>query len=218
MSDIELKLYRIPAILIALTIHELAHGWVALKLGDTTARDAGRLTLNPLSHLDLFGTLMLLFGPFGWAKPVPVNGYNLKNPKRDLLYISLAGPVSNIVLAILFGVLTHLTASFAPGLFNIPFVAFFLQLSVLINIGLAFFNLLPIPPLDGSKVAAGLLPNSYLRGYLNVSKHLPMVFIVLLVAEWAVPGISILSRVLNPLFIPFYYFWVRVIGVITTIF
>src|SRR4030042_605671 len=101
MTEQQLLLIRIPAILIALTIHEYAHGYVAWLKGDNTAKAAGRLTFNPLAHLDLFGTLMLFFGPFGWAKPVPVNPMNLDNPKKDMIYVGAAGPVSNIVLPIL---------------------------------------------------------------------------------------------------------------------
>lgn len=108
----ELFILRIPAILFALTIHEFAHGWVALRFGDTTAQDQGRLTLNPFAHLDFFGTAMLLFGPFGWAKPVPVNGYNFKEPKKGILFVSLAGPLSNIISAFLFGYLLRLMAHF----------------------------------------------------------------------------------------------------------
>ncbi|KMQ52142.1 membrane metalloprotease [Chitinispirillum alkaliphilum] len=215
MTEFEKILYRLPAILIALTIHELAHGWVAYKLGDSTAKDSGRLTLNPLSHLDPLGTIMLIFSPFGWAKPVPVNGYNLKNPKRDLLYISAAGPVSNIILAVTFGVILHLISSNAPQLLNYPIISISLHLGVMINLGLAFFNLLPMPPLDGSKIMMGILPNRYLPGYINISKHVPAVFITLIVAEWAIPGINIFSRIINPLFIPFYYFWMEVITTIT---
>jgi Zn-dependent protease len=169
----ELWILRIPAILLALTIHEYAHGWMALKLGDTTARDAGRLTLNPLAHLDILGAVMLLVGPFGWAKPVPVNGYNLKNPKRDLLLVSLAGPASNVIIALLFGYAMRFLPMSFPALANVPHLTNFVTLSIMINLGISFFNLLPIPPLDGSKILLGLLPDIMIPGYLEKSKHVP---------------------------------------------
>ena len=103
MRSLEEILISAPAILIALTVHEYSHAYIAHKKGDDTAKRAGRLTFNPLVHLDLFGTLMLLWGPFGWAKPVPVNPLNYDNPKRDDIYVSAAGPISNILLALLFG-------------------------------------------------------------------------------------------------------------------
>jgi Zn-dependent protease len=127
-------LIRIPAILIALTIHEFAHGYIAWRFGDPTARNAGRLTLNPLGHLDIFGTIMLFFGPFGWAKPVPVNPYYFTNPKRDNLLVSLAGPASNIVLALAFG----WTLRLLPASLMTPGLLLFFQFCIGINIGIAF--------------------------------------------------------------------------------
>ncbi len=201
---------RFPAILLALTFHEFAHGWIALKLGDTTARDSGRLTLNPVSHLDIFGTIMLLIGPFGWAKPVPVNSYNLKNPKRDLLFISLAGPVSNIILALILGYLLRLIIIYNPSLANLQHLGDFLSLSILINIGISFFNLIPIPPLDGSKILLGIMPNSWIPGYLDKSRYLPAIFMGLLIIEWGF-HIPIFSRIMYPLYIPYNNFWHSVI-------
>jgi Zn-dependent protease len=207
----EYFILRIPAILIALTIHEYAHGLIALRLGDPTARDAGRLTLNPLSHLDIFGTAMLLLGPFGWAKPVPVNGYNFANPKRGTVLVSLAGPASNIALAILFGYLMRLLM-IVPGTGDFAHSNFsdFLQLCVAINIGIAFFNLLPVPPLDGSNILAGLLPNHLLPAYFNKMRYVPTIFMVLLMAEWGL-HIRIFSVIMNPLYKPFAALWYFVI-------
>lgn len=194
---------RFPVILIALTFHEYAHGWVAWKLGDNTARNEGRLTLNPISHLDLFGTLMLLAGPFGWAKPVPVNSYYFRNPKRDILLVSLAGPVSNIILAFIFGYTFRYIAMNNPGLIaQGDYLNQFLQLAILINIGIAFFNMIPVPPLDGSKILIGLLPNKWIPGYIEKSRHLPIVFMVLLIAEWGLK-IPLFSTIINPFYIPF---------------
>jgi Zn-dependent protease len=200
-----LFILRFPVILIALTFHEFAHGWVALKLGDSTASDEGRLTLNPVSHLDIFGTIMLLLGPFGWAKPVPVNPRNFINPKRDLLLVSLAGPVSNIILALLFGYSMRVVMSYYPSLLS-EHLNYFLQLSILINIGIAFFNLIPIPPLDGSKILMGLLPNSWIPGYLEKSRYLPTIFMGLLIVEWGL-HVPVFSTLLNPFYHPFNDFW-----------
>jgi Zn-dependent protease len=198
----EYMILRIPAILLALTIHECAHGWVAYRFGDHTAYDAGRLTLNPFAHLDVFGTLMLLFGPFGWAKPVPVDPRYFSNPKKGILLVSAAGPLSNIILALLFGYTLRILAAVYPALAVNHYLLKFLTLSMLINTGIAFFNLLPVPPLDGSKILLGLLPDKAIPGYLEKSRYVPTIFMVLLLLEWAV-HIPIFSRLIYPLFIPF---------------
>jgi Zn-dependent protease len=203
----EVFILRIPAILLALTVHEVAHGWAALKLGDSTARDHGRVTLNPIAHLDPLGTLMLMTGLFGWAKPVPVNGYNLRSPKRDIMIISLAGPLSNILQAILFGLTIRGLAAFSPGYFETVVgrhILMFLILAFSINCGLAFFNLLPLYPLDGSKVLAGLLPDKHIPAYMRATRHaLPIIFG--LVIFGAFTGNNILSSILGPIFKPFMY-------------
>lgn len=152
----------IPPILLALTFHEYAHAWVADRLGDPTARYMGRKTLNPLAHLDLLGTVMIFLVHFGWAKPVPVNPANLKNPRRDMLWISAAGPGMNMLLAAISGLLLrwmmgHRGLSGMTGLAGQEMLQM-LYLSLYINLALAVFNLIPIPPLDGSKILAGLLP------------------------------------------------------------
>jgi Zn-dependent protease len=199
-------LLRSPGILIGITIHEYAHGLVALWRGDTTARQAGRLSLNPLAHLDLLGTLMLVFGPFGWAKPVPVNYYNLNKPKRDMIWVSLAGPISNIICAGIIGLIISfwnpLLLDFSTG----RYIFLILKIAFQINIGLSFFNLLPIPPLDGSNILIGFLPQSKISGYLNLMRRVPMIFLVCIFMEWAL-HVPIISRILNPLFIPYYSFW-----------
>ena len=151
----------IPAILLALTVHEYAHGMTAYRLGDPTAKNMGRLTLNPLAHLDLVGTLALLIVHFGWAKPVPVNPYYFSNPRRDMIWVSLAGPASNIMLAFVAGLVQNfLIDSGIIHFMSVPHIM--LSFLVFINLMLAFFNLIPIPPLDGSKIVAGLLPIQYL--------------------------------------------------------
>ncbi len=153
MSDLVFFLF----IIIGAIIHEYAHGWTADKLGDPTARNAGRLTLNPLAHIDLFGTIILPFlmvlsfgSAFGYAKPVPYNPYNLKNQKTDPALIGVAGPLSNLLLALIFALIIRLSPYTTLNLI--------LSLGVLANLALLIFNLIPIPPLDGSKLLYALLP------------------------------------------------------------
>lgn len=145
-------MFLVPAILIGLAVHEFAHACVADRLGDRTARALGRLTLNPLVHIDILGLILLFIAGFGWAKPVPVNPYNFRgNIKQGMLLVSLAGPVSNFLLACLAAVLLAVLGA------N-PVLSTLLKTMIYINVVLAVFNLIPIPPLDGSKVLAGLLP------------------------------------------------------------
>lgn len=139
-----------------LTFHEFAHGWVADRLGDRTARYQGRLTLNPLAHIDPVGFLMLVFFRFGWAKPVPVNPYNLRgDPARGMLLVALAGPAANLLVALIAAILL---GTGLAGLIPHEYWYYLLLLTVQINVVLAVFNLIPVPPLDGSKILAGLLP------------------------------------------------------------
>jgi Zn-dependent protease len=151
-----------PVILLAVILHEVAHGWVADRLGDPTAAEHGRLTLNPLAHIDPFGTVILpvllaVSGApvFGWAKPVPVNFGRLRHPKQDMVKVAIAGPLTNIALAIASAVAFHLLGGFAAGRTYLVEVA---VASVMINIWLAVLNMVPILPLDGGRVLAGLLP------------------------------------------------------------
>jgi Zn-dependent protease len=206
MFDLQSILIRAPGILLGLTIHEYAHGYVAYRRGDSTAYMAGRLSLNPLVHLDLLGTLMLLFGPFGWAKPVPVNANNLHNPRRDLMLVSAAGPAANIVCAGLLGIILRLCINWYDGSMFWNYTVEILQMAFLINIGLSFFNLLPIPPLDGSNIIQGFIPHAVLPHYYRYVRYIPMVFLALIVIEWAF-HIPTISYILNPLFIPYFSFW-----------
>ena len=150
----------IPVLLFALVFHEFSHGWVAYKLGDPTAKHQGRLTLNPIAHLDPFGSLMILFVGFGWAKPVPVDSRYLANPRVDMMKIAFAGPASNLLLALISGILIRITGYMGP-------LTSMLILFTQINISLAVFNMIPIPPLDGSQIFSGLMirknPNLVMR-------------------------------------------------------
>ncbi len=169
--DLEKIIYTIAVwaipVIFAITVHEVAHGWVANKLGDGTAKMLGRLTLNPIKHIDPIGTivvpiaLVLLSGfAFGWAKPVPVNPRNLKNPRKDMVLVAIAGPLANVFMVILWAIFLKLVSvavsdiNLAKGLMAMG------QAGVIINLVLFIFNLFPIPPLDGSKVLAGFVPPS----------------------------------------------------------
>ena len=160
LAFLESLLYRVPAMLIALVLHEWAHGFVAYKLGDPTAKQMGRLSLNPLRHLDPLGTALLFLVGFGWAKPVPVNPNYFKKPKQGMALTALAGPASNFLLALVLLLAARLTAEHAlvTGALNETWFMFLLNTSSL-SVGLGLFNLIPIPPLDGSKVVAVLLPD-----------------------------------------------------------
>lgn len=151
--------YNLPAILICLTVHEFSHGFVAYKLGDVTAKQAGRLSLNPLRHIDPIGFLCLIFFRFGWAKPVPVSFGYLKNPKRDMAIIAAAGPVSNFLLGFIFLLISAFILAFAPNgtFFNVLLT--FCLITAVISVGLGVFNLIPVPPLDGSRIITPFLPS-----------------------------------------------------------
>jgi len=170
-------------------IHEYAHGWTADQLGDPTARNAGRLTLNPIAHIDLFGTiilpiLMLLsFGSaFGYAKPVPYNPYNLNNKKRDPVLIGLSGPASNLMLAIILGLIIRL---FPSSQLALP-----LSVGVFVNILLAIFNLVPIPPLDGSKLLLAILPESNFKQNFERYGFVILIFFIFTLFQYLTPLIN----------------------------
>ncbi len=160
-ANLEIIAAQIIVLLFAIVFHEVAHGWVASRLGDQTARQLGRLTLNPLPHIDpMFSIVMPIITtvtlgfPFGGAKPVPINPYNLGRPRRDMALVAAAGPLSNLLLALVAGLIFRVVAGFAVS----HFLLILLQMAVIINLMLAGFNLLPIPPLDGSRVVAYFLP------------------------------------------------------------
>ena len=160
------------ALLIAITIHEFSHALAADKLGDPTASLAGRISLNPLKHLDPIGTLMLLFFRFGWGKPVPFDPFNLRHPKRDSALISLAGPASNLILATLLALLIR----FLPSVLSVLAIPL-----IIMNINLAVFNLLPIPPLDGAKILYGFLPRSWADEYNDFMGSYGSILLILLI-------------------------------------
>ncbi|MBI2061087.1 MAG: site-2 protease family protein [Nitrospirae bacterium] len=194
-------LMTLPVILLALTLHELGHAWVAERCGDRTARMAGRVTLNPLAHIDVLGLILIIFAQFGWAKPVPVNVFHLRKPRRDMILVAAAGPAANLLLAIV----AVLVLRFMPGgstlhpfLFNqLGGVATLLYYSVVLNVNLMVFNLLPIPPLDGSRVLENMLPRRYLPTYeafaVQASKAIFLIFMVSFLFK-----LDVFSPVLGP--------------------
>lgn len=153
-----------PVILFSLTFHEFAHAWLASRLGDMTARAEGRVTLNPFKHLDLFGTIALFLFGFGWAKPVPINPYFLRGQVRGFALTALAGPIANVIAALAFGIVHRLLVLGHWG----GFLLLIAQLGVMINLALAAFNLIPIPPLDGSRVVYYLLPRNLAAEYIRL--------------------------------------------------
>jgi len=177
------------ALLLAITIHEFAHAWMADYLGDPTAKLSGRLTLNPLAHLDPLGTLALFLFHFGWGKPVPVDPFNLRDPRRDAALISLAGPAANLILATSLSLILKLGAPFSP-------LFLFFQPIIVLNVSLAVFNLLPVYPLDGEKIILGLLPEEKAREWEHILSQYGLFFIILLL--FPLYGTSLASMIISP--------------------
>lgn len=166
-------IYKLPGLLIAIIFHELAHGYMAYILGDNTAKKAGRLSLNPIKHIDPIGFISMLIFKFGWAKPVPVNTGNFKRRKRDTILVSLAGPFSNFIIALLIGFVLNYFSIKSRLLFEM------LLITLWYNIMLGVFNLLPFPPLDGSKIVASLLPSKLEYFFYKYERYLYLILIFL---------------------------------------
>lgn len=221
IARLPILLISLPIVLLSLSVHELSHGYIALRLGDPTARNMGRLTLNPIKHIDVIGFICMLLFHFGWANPVPINTRHFKNPRRDMALTGAAGPVSNLLLAVVFAVLLRLSLLLATGLFDtdlgtifraavtqsaiavsqgftvLAIVVYMLYLGIIINLSYALFNLLPIPPLDGSRIFYVFLP---VKWYFAVMKYERIIALVMLIGlwtgylaiplEWAVNGLE----------------------------
>lgn len=183
----KLSVMLVPGML-AIVCHEVSHGFIAWRYGDPTARMLGRLTLNPFKHIDIIGTLMIFFIGIGWAKPVPVNFSNLRNPKRDMIWVAAAGPITNLILATasafllrgLVAVDNSMVAQGSPLSMLVEPVALMLAFSVYINLLLAIFNMIPVPPLDGGRVVVGLLPYRQASAWARIEPY-GMVIIIALV-------------------------------------
>ena len=198
----KIAIFTLP-VLFAITVHEYAHGWAASRLGDNTARMAGRLTLNPIKHIDLVGTIiipivLLLLGGFlfGWAKPVPVDARNLRSPRGDMAWVAIAGPFSNLIMAFLWSLLLPL----GKIVFNISsdvglLMIYMAQAGVLINLALMLLNLIPIPPLDGSRILSAFLPLRLSYQYNRLEQYGFIFLIILLAFGW-------LGNIIGP---PLYY-------------
>ena len=183
-----LLILQLFCVVMALTVHEFAHGFTANKLGDPTASYQGRLTLNPLAHIDPVGFLMMLLVGFGWAKPVPVNPRLMSKPKRDMALTSLAGPAVNLLVALVSGIGVGALAQFGytpdrmfeeafiGGMSPLSVLSYTLYMMLLLNVGLALFNMIPIPPLDGSNILVALLPNNTAAKYLQIRYYTRYIF------------------------------------------
>ena len=198
LSPIQYFTISIIPVLLAITVHEAAHGYAAKHFGDKTAYFLGRITLNPIKHIDPIGTvvipgmLLLLSAPFlfGWAKPVPVNFSNLNNPKKDMMWVALAGPASNLVMAIIWAIILGLFKS--SGTSYALFIIGMAQVGIMINLVLMLLNLLPIPPLDGGRMAVSLLPSPWSYKLASIERYGMFILIFLIVS-------GLLSAILLPL-------------------
>ena len=196
LNNLTQFIIQFPILLFSITVHEYMHGRIADKFGDDTARVMGRLTLNPLAHIDMIGTIILTllsaitgWPLFGWAKPVPVNPYRLNNPKQDMIFVGLAGPAANLLLIIVSSVCIWLLRSFAPvQMLEYTYPVF--QFMLVINAVLLVFNLVPIPPLDGSRIVSGLLPHDLAYKYERITPYGFFIVLFLLSSGmlWSIMG------------------------------
>ena len=185
-------------VLVTITVHELAHGYVAYMIGDPTAKNAGRLSLNPLVHLDPLGAILLFVAGFGWAKPVPINPFFFKgNRSRGIMLVSAAGPLANLLLALILALSIPLVSSFSVTVLQI------VANGIYLNIYMALFNLIPIPPLDGSKILAGLIPKGAAYKYLNVMDQYGMIILLVLVLA------NVIGKIITPIAGQIYFWFVQ---------
>lgn len=195
--------YAFIPVLLGIILHEVAHGYVAYLKGDSTAKSLGRLTLNPISHIDPMGLLVFvgtaLFSPFvfGWAKPIPVNTRNLRNPRHDMMWVAAAGPFTNFALAIVFAALIRIMLAFVTlqeiaASSTLMFILKMCEVGVIVNFGLGWINLIPIPPLDGSRLVMGILPYKLAVGYASIERFGFIILVGLLY-------FNVLSMFLGPL-------------------
>ena len=226
LSNLPFYLLSLPIVLLSLSVHETAHGFVAYKLGDPTAKNMGRLTLNPLKHLDPLGAICMLLFRFGWARPVPIYSRNFKKPRRDMALSAAAGPVSNILLAFIFAGLLRLEVDIALRFFEEDFslailvtsasigtgasvstgfnimcaLSYMLYMGVVMNIGLAIFNLIPIPPFDGSRLMYVFLPPKWYFGLMKYERYIMLGILALMLFTPIVStGVSTASNWLSTL-------------------
>ncbi len=197
-GTIQELLIMVFAVLVSITFHEFAHAFVADKLGDETPRNKKRLTLNPLAHIDPIGLVLLIFCRFGWGKPVEINPYNFKRSismKKGTALVSIAGPIMNFILALVFSIIFGLIIRFCPYEFLLTgtgvTIVKILQALISINVGLGVFNLIPLPPLDGSKILVAILPNKARNWYISREKLLSIIFLIV----WVTP---IASYIISP--------------------
>ena len=185
-------------VLVTITVHELAHGYAAYMLGDSTAKNAGRLSLNPLVHLDPLGAILLFVAGFGWAKPVPINPFFFKgNRSRGIMLVSFAGPLANLLLALILALSIPLVSNFNITILQI------VANGIYLNIYMALFNLIPIPPLDGSKILAGLIPKGAAYKYLNVMDQYGMIILLVLVLA------NVIGKIITPIAGQIYFWFVQ---------
>ena len=218
----EIAVWLVPLV-IAIVFHEVAHGLVAKRLGDPTAEQRGRLTLNPIKHIDPFGTVILPLAlaithapVFGWAKPVPVDYRRLRNPRRDMVLVALAGPGMNLLLALLGAAILAATASLSGGAEDgaARFIAANALNFVLINIFLGIFNLLPVPPFDGGHVVEGLLPPTLAQRFAKIGRYSLLVLMVLLLLL-PMLGINIVGRIVSPIAAAISRLFLGIFGLVT---
>lgn len=213
--DISEMLQNFIVLFTAITVHEYSHGKVAHMLGDPTAKAMGRLTLNPLAHLDPLGALMMVFCRFGWAKPVPVNPYYFNEPKKGMVLVSIAGPAANIVLAFMFATLMPFAMLLLGFIPNVPYevVSFIISLfvtGIIMNVYFAVFNLIPFPPLDGSKILFSVLPNHAYNTLLTYERYGTIVLL-------ALSFTGILGRILSVVTMPVINLMLSWNGVVTSL-